>query len=186
MSLVTFWELLEDAFLNPASIDYGLLRALYAASAHYLPYGHRPDGVEILHRHLEAQEWEEAIAVVEDLLVDDPLAIALRLAYAHALDGIGDDWEASTQRAVANGLIKAVMRSGDGRSPDSPLRVLDERELHLIVDLLGTRAARTRMDLHEDRWLAVVEAADGRSLYFDVTWPQGWLASREDEPDETA
>ncbi len=173
--LITFWELLEDAFLDPDRVDYAQLRHMYAASAHYVPYGRDPTGAVRLHQALATEDWEAAIEVVEELLVTDPLAIALRLAYAHALDGVSDDWEATTQRAVANGLLKSILRSGDGKAAHTAITVLDDRERQLALEMMGTRAMRTRLESHTSGWLEVVSCSDGRTLYFDVTWPQSFL-----------
>jgi len=177
MALVTFSELLEDAFLDPSRVDYRLLRRLYVASASYVPYGRDDSHVETLHGQLASGAFEEAIATVEALLETDPLAISLRLAYAHALDGIDDDWEASTQRAVANGLIKAILSSGDGRTPESAIVVLDEREHQLVLQLLDVQPLSSQRLATEDGWYDCVTCAGGRVVYLDVSWPQGWLVA---------
>jgi len=174
-ALVTFRELLEDAFLQPDRADFSQLRAHYVQSAEYAPYGHASDAVEALHRHLEAAAWEDAITAAEDILALDPLSIAVRLAYAHALEGVDDDWEAATQRAVANGLVRAILRSGDGASEASALLVLDDREVPLILDVLGTTGLRSRLEIVDERHVLCVTCADQRDRFFDVSWPQRWL-----------
>lgn len=187
--LVTFRELLEDAFLDPDRVDYVLLRQLYVASEAYRPWdvveivdeddAPVPNPIERLHASIAAEDWEDATGLAEALIEAAPLAIPMRLAYAHVLDAIGDDWEASTQRAVANGLVRAILRSGDGKTQATAIKVLDERELHLALELLGTRSVRTAVDAEGEVWIATAECADGRTVYFDVTTPQQWLQGRE-------
>lgn len=175
MALVTFSELLEDAFIDPDRVDYALLRELYVHSPSYLPFGRDERAVARLHQELASERFEEAVETVESLLVVDPLSIALRLAYAHALDGIDDDWEAATQRAFANGLIKAMLRSGDGRSEATAIVVLDERERSLTLELLDLQAKTSRTHRHDGAWYEHIECLCGRELILDVSWPQGWL-----------
>jgi hypothetical protein len=175
VSVVTFSELLEDAFLDPDSVDYDQLRTLYVHSSCYIPFGRDQSSIETLNTQLAAMDFEAAIHTIEPLIEVDPLSITLRLAYAHALDGIEDEWEASTQRAVANGLIKAILGSGDGRSPQTAIVVLDDRERELVLQLLSVKPASSQMTTTEDGWLDCVTCHQGRLVYLDVSWPQGWL-----------
>ena len=179
MALITFSELLEDAFIYPSSVDYAQLRELYVGSSSYVPYGRDDSSVDVLHAQLGAEDYEAAIETLEKLLEGDPLAITLRLAYAHALDGIGDDWEASTQRAVANGLIKAILSSGDGRSMQTAIVVLDERERSLVLQLLELTPKASQRIASDDGWFDRITCNEGRDLYLDVSWPQGWLQAME-------
>jgi hypothetical protein len=176
LALVTFRELLEDAFLDPRRVDYAQLRRLYVESGEYRPAHRDTHGTDALNRALAAEDWEGAIALAEQLLDRDPLAVGLRLAYARALDGVDDGWEAETQRAVAHGLLRAIVASGDGRTPETALQVLDERELHVVLDRLGLRVIRSERDVGGDRWFERVECVGGRVVWFDVTWPQRWVA----------
>jgi hypothetical protein len=179
VSVVTFSELLEDAFLDPDSVDYDQLRTLYVHSTSYIPFGRDQSALETLNSQLVALDFEAAIDTIEPLIEVDPLSITLRLAYAHALDGIDDEWEASTQRGVANGLIKAILGSGDGRSPETAIVVLDDRERELVLQLLNVRAVSSQMTTTEDGWLDCVTCHEERLVYLDVSWPQGWLLAMD-------
>lgn len=179
MAVVTFSELLEDAFLYPDSVDYDQLRTLYVHSSSYVPYGRDQSCIETLNAQLAALDFEAAIQTIEPLIEVDPLSITLRLAYAHALDGIDDEWEASTQRAVANGLIKSIMGSGDGRTPHTAIVVLDDRERELVLQLLDVRPISSQTTASEDGWLDCVTCQGDRLVYLDVSWPQGWLLAMD-------
>lgn len=179
MSLVTFSELLEDAFLDPDSVDYAELRTLYVHSTSYVPYGRDDSAIALLNEQLGAEDYEAAIETLEVALHDDPLSITLRLAYAHALDGIEDEWEASTQRAVANGLIKAILGSGDGRSIATSIVVLDERERSLVLELLNVEPVSSTVTVNADGWVDAITCRGGRIVYLDVSWPQGWLEAMD-------
>jgi Domain of unknown function (DUF4919) len=177
-----FESLLDEALADPEAADYAALRESYADSVRYLPFGRDQDAVEDLHRRMAAEEWEQALDLVEALLSDDPLSISLRFAYAHILEHLDDEIEASAQRTFGNGLLRAVLSSGDGRSPESAMRVLDTREMYLVVEILGLRAERTQLSQVGTEWVELVEVKGGdgeRGLYFNVSLPQSWLAKVE-------
>lgn len=177
-----FDTLLEEALADPDGADYPALRNSYASTYLYLPYGRDQRGLEDLHRLIEAEEWDDAREIVEVLLATDPLSISLRFAYAHVLEAIGEDWEATSQRTFADGLLRAILRSGDGRTPETAFHVLDLRETYLVVHTLGYRVNRTQLAQVGGEWIDLVEARGpegDRELYFNVTLPQSWLVQVE-------
>ena len=179
-----FATLLTEALADPEHADFQRLRESFASSDFYMPYGRDQEDIEELHMRIATKRWDKALALVEEMLDFDPLGISLRFAYAHVLEGVGEDWEATSQRCFANGLMRAILGSGDGRTAETAIAVLDMRELRLVLDVLGCRAVRSQLTHGDGRWLDVVEATDAhgeeRTLYFDVDLPQGWLASLQD------
>jgi len=174
-----FENLLDEALADPERADYTRLRMAYARSLSYLPFGRDQVDIEDLHRRMATERWEEALDLVELLLESDPLSIPLRFAYAHILEEEGDELEAGLQRAFANGLLRAMLGSGDGRSPESAISVLDMREMYLVLDVMGLRAVRSQLSQVGAEWIDEVEAVgrEGqRQVYFNVSIPQGWLA----------
>lgn len=176
-----FETLLAEALADPEGADFRRLRGRYAESFLYLPYGRDQDGIEGLHRKMVLEEWEAAVEIVESLLAEDPLSISLRFAYAHILEAHGEDIEAGLQRAFGNGMVRCVMRSGNGRSPETALQVLDSREMYLILEILGHRALRSQLWQKGSEWIDAVEiqAAEPRTVYFNVSLPQDWLQKVE-------
>ena len=39
------------------------------------------------------------------------------------------------------------------------------------------RCASERVENREERWVKEVHCVDGRTLFFDVSWPQRWLST---------
>jgi len=174
-----FETLLEEALADPERADFARLRMAYAQSLGYLPFGREQGEIEELHRRMAAERWEEALDLVELLLESDPLSIPLRFAYAHILEEEGDEFEAGMQRTFANGLLRAMLGSGDGRTPETAIHVLDMREMYLVLDVMGLRAVRSQLTQAGAEWIDQVEASgrEGqRDVYFNVSIPQGWLA----------
>ncbi|MBW1879479.1 MAG: DUF4919 domain-containing protein [Deltaproteobacteria bacterium] len=181
-----FETLLEEALADPERADFVTLRMAYAQSLAYLPFGREQGEVEELHRRMAAERWDEALDLVELLLESDPLSIPLRFAYAHVLEEDNDEVEAGFQRTFANGLLRTVLGSGDGRTAESAIQVLDMREMYLVLDVMGLRAIRSQLTQAGTEWIDQVGAKgrDGeRDVFFNVSIPQGWLAEvQEIEP----
>ncbi len=176
-----FSTLLEEALSDPEGADYARLRKAYAYSLDYVPFGHDQEALEALHLCMAAEDWEQALALVEALLQDDPMSISLRFAFAHVLEQLDDELEASTQRAFSNGMVRHILSSGDGRSPESAMCVLDSREMYLVLEVMGLRATRTQLMQVGAEWIERVDATgkEDRAVYFNVTLPQGWLEKVE-------
>jgi len=180
--MADFSQMLEEALSDPEGADYTSLREAYAESHAYLPFGRDQNAIEDLHRRMAGERWDEALDLLEALIDDDPLSIPLRFAYAHILEALDDEMEASAQRTFGNGLMRAIMSSGDGRSPDGAIQVLDSREMYLALEMMGLRAVTTRLSHDGTEWIERVEVkgkGEERTMYFNVSRPQGWLAKVE-------
>ncbi len=177
---------LDEALADPEGADFAGLRAAYASSAHYLPFGRDQGGLEALHRLIESGAWEPAREMVEALLEGDPLSVSLRFAYAHVLEGLDEEWEASSQRSFADGLLRSILRTGDGRTPATAIQVLDMREMYLVLETMGLRVTRSQLSQIDEEWIDLVEVRGpegDREMYFNVTLPQTWLAQVDEQGD---
>ena len=172
-------EVLLDIHTDPARGDYTAARRLWTSSPHYQPYGRDSEEVEEFHMRVSAGRFEEAIALGKQLLEAEPIRVTLHLLMARALDAHGDDWEAGDHRAMAHGYCKALLRTGDGRGPETALSPVEPWEIPLALDLLGLRAVRSEQQQAAGRWFDRVEAVDregeSREVWFDVTVMQAWL-----------
>ncbi|TNE88287.1 MAG: DUF4919 domain-containing protein [Deltaproteobacteria bacterium] len=174
-----FDALLLDVRTDPTRADYSALRIAWTECSRYQPYGRDSEGLEELHMRVASKRFEEAVRLAKRLLEAEPLSVSLHLLYAQALDGLGDDWDAGDHRAIAHGLCKAILRSGDGRSAATALVVVEPWEIKLALDLLGLASMRSEQRQEADRWYDCVLAIgkDGeREVWFDVTHMQNWLA----------
>lgn len=174
-----FRSLLREVFADPTRGDYSSLRLAWPETSTYQPYGRDIEGLEELHMRVAGKQYETACGLAKGLLDKTPLSVTVRLLFAQALDGVGEDWEAGDHRAFAHGLCKALLRSGDGRSAGSALVVTDPSEIKLALDLLGLRALRSVQQEIDGRWFDRLDATGAkgeREVWFDVTLMQNWLA----------
>lgn len=174
-----FDALMLDVRTDPTRADYLALRLAWAECSRYRPYGKDTEAIEELHMRVASREYPKAVKLARHLVEEDPLSVSIHLLYAQALDGVGDDIDAGDHRAIAHGLCKAILRSGDGRSPATALVVVEPAEIRLALDLLGLRAERSLERQHDERWYDCIltRGSEGeREVWFDVTCMQNWLA----------
>lgn len=170
-----FLTLLEEALSDPVGADYEHLRRVYVDCPLYQPWARDQEAVEELHMRVATGRFEEAVALGQEILRSDPLAVTLRLSLAKAFDGAGRRRDGTDARTFANGLMRCVLRTGNGRSLDSAIVVHDARELHLVLDVLGLTATRSELKQIDGRWFDVIETSGDRVMHFDVTLPRLWL-----------
>ncbi|MBN2798027.1 MAG: DUF4919 domain-containing protein [Deltaproteobacteria bacterium] len=179
---MSFDDLLLDAVLDPSRTDFTALREAWLERDGPERAVWDEEAFEELHMRLATKDWDGALDLADELLETHPLAVELRLWRAQALAGSGDRREANIERAIANGLLKAVLSSGDGESADSPLVVLCAREERLVLNLMGLRAVRSALGELGGRWIDEVLTSDieghERVLFFHLRVPERWINPR--------
>ncbi len=171
-------DLLLDALLDPGTADFTALRREWMSSERGDLLVRDEEALEELHLRLATDHYAEALDLVEELLERDPLDVELRLWCARCHEGLRDMAEASCQRAFANGLVRAALRSGDGLSPATALRVLHTREEHRLLRIMGLTSLGSELMEVDGRWIDRVEATGeqgARVVFFDVTLPEGFI-----------
>ncbi len=174
----SFDSLLYEALSDPKEADYTALRRAYVTSDRYMPWVRDTEGLEELRMRMATGRWDEAFQLANELLETDPLSIDIRFMMSRICIQVSQSFEAKCQRTFANGLVRAILRSGDGRTPDTAIRVLDSRELRLVCESLKLTPIRSELGQHGGRWIDAVRATgpDGElTVYFDVHSPQSWL-----------
>jgi hypothetical protein len=76
---------------------------------------------------------------------------------------------------MIEGLARSIIASGDGRSPETAMVVIDIQEEYDVMGVLGLRSSRQGLTSHEGRPMDqhTVVGADGGSfpMFFDVSLP---------------
>lgn len=173
-----FETLLLEAFADPVRADYDTLRARYVLSERYQPWYRDQEGLEELRMRMAMGEWEGSLVLAGELVEGDPLFIDLRFMLSRIFDHAGQDYEASLQRTFGNGLLRSVLRSGDGRSAKTAIRVIDPRELKLALESMNLKACHSQLRKIGDRWLEAISCLGSggeRLMFFDVDSSQRWL-----------
>ncbi|MCZ7541138.1 MAG: DUF4919 domain-containing protein [Anaerolineae bacterium] len=182
-----YYELLAAAQANPAGADFHTLRMAYARSDAYAPYAFNFAGVQALSQALAAGDFDAALRAAHDLLTANYLDIEAHMVadYVHTLrDSAG---QAAYHRAFAQGLIGAILATGDGRSQNTAFIVLSTAEEYTVLRLLGYKSTMQRLVLEDNHAYDVLHGRHTRTgqeaeFYFNIDLPFGRLQPQEPAP----
>jgi hypothetical protein len=164
------------------SVDFGKLRAAYAASSEYSPPETDPDARKAMYAALGKRKYDEATRIAEKALKDNYLDIdahhVLSIAYRESKDPIRADFH----HGVAGGLINAILKSGDGKSPQTAMMVLATQEEYIILSVLALRPGSQSLQRKDGHFYDVLNAVSTETnqtvtLYFNIDKPYGYLDS---------
>jgi hypothetical protein len=164
------------------SIDYGKLRAAYAASSEYSPPETGPNARQAMYAALSKRKYDEAIRIAEKALKENYLDIeahhVLSIAYGESKDPIRADFH----HGVAAGLVNAILKSGDGKSPQTAMVVLATAEEYIILSVMALRPGSQSLQMKGGHFYDVLNAVSTESnqsvtLYFNIDKPYGYLGS---------
>lgn len=150
------------------SLDFDRLRRLrtqldtYGAGSGAHPYD-----------DLEAGDVAAAQALAENILAENELDLEANITAAALADQRKDAATAAYHRYVVQGLLDSVLRSGDGKTPETAYKVIAVSEEHAVLHHLGLQP-RTQLLLEiggraYDLFRTVdAEGEPAREVYFDV------------------
>jgi hypothetical protein len=169
--------------LDPA-IDFRELRAAYAESDQFLRSAPGvEDARDAMRTALQGKESDAALGHAQTLLANCYVDIEAHLVSFLAYRQKGNAQKAQDHRWVANGLVRSILDSGDGKSPETAMQVISVGEEYiLLTGVLGFRVDRQSLIGREGHSYDVMEVTDPRSkvsykLYFDVDVPL-WRTER--------
>ncbi len=180
-----FKTLTEVAALDPANADFVALRAAYIDSPVYKPFKHIPQ--EKLMRITDgASGFEEVAQTCQTILDGNPLDLEARMLLALAQEKLNMASKAEKTHQYAEGLLDAILASGDGKSPETAIVVVAEAEAWTVMRVFGIQAkSQTRTESEArviDAFKGVLDGAPV-TIYFDVTAPARAFDALQD-PDE--
>ncbi len=138
----TFASLLERVKQADPSVDFTEFRMAYAKTSHYDPYDNWYQELETaMFTALNAKDYEYALKLANDVLEKNYIFPDAHLVAIGAYDGLGQSKQAEYHRYVLKGLIKSILQSGDGKSPESAYVVVLIQEEYTILSVLGIKDA---------------------------------------------
>jgi hypothetical protein len=163
--------LLEVASKDINKADFAAIREAYTQSPGYAPYA-PPIAIDELREALQAQDWARAGYIAAELLKVDFLQTEIHGALAQVFEQGGRQDVAAWHRAFANGLVNALMNSGDGFSFETAIKVVNVREEYEVLSLLDLSVVDRRLVLYKDRHYDVFLVRDAKgqqaTIHFDV------------------
>lgn len=189
-SLTVTMEMLEDGPISPftfeesAIIYYG-----YAFTEQYNPY-HSYDSLRVF---IQQRDWEKAEQAALEALKDNPVCIELLEHLILAAEQRQDEEVASRAFGQYIILLTTISRSGEGKTPDSPLFVIRVSDEYSILRSIGASQLKGQSLIDTpsgkcDKMVFMLPMGDTDgdgienekeyTLYFNVGLPLGWWSKQ--------
>jgi hypothetical protein len=163
-------------------IDYGQLRAAYAATPGYDPYYRGGDDQKQLTEALKASDCARVVSAANRLLDTNFTNITAHVYAASCARKLKDESSAQYHRKVAQGLLTSIARSGDGQSAQSAYVVVAVDEEYAFLSTAGYRVKGQSLVQYGPHECDAIEVVDGsgaqKTVYFNVDRPWAWLAHK--------
>jgi uncharacterized protein DUF4919 len=178
----SYEALLERIKRGDSTVDFGALRLALAASPAYRPYNPEAESLrkEMLSAYA-AEDYDTAHDRARRLLQANYLDIGGQMVSALVEKRLGNTELARFHQFMAVSLLRSILDSGDGKSPETAYVVIATAEEYAVLNLLGLRPGEQSL-IHAnghsfDRLRAVGrDAGEPVTLYFNVDLPIAWLA----------
>lgn len=173
-----FEALLARLKAGDAGIDYTALRLSFVATDQFQPYDFT--GHEVRRRMFEAvnelEDYVGALRKADSLLAGNYLDLDAHMVALVSAQALGDTTRAAFHRAVTKGLVASIADGHDGRSEETPFRVISVTEEHAMLRALGWRSRSFSILQCGERVCEVAEVIDGLTgdrfeVFFDITIP---------------
>ena len=160
----TYEQLLARAKTGEPGVDYQALRFAYAAKPDFDPYGlagagHRDAMFKAYQVGDCATAVKEAAQLLDANFVNMDAHIISDMCYGR----LGNQTERAREHAIAAGLIRSIMGSGDGKTQQTAFVVISVDEEYSLLRLLGLKPGRQ----------SLVEGDGHKFDQLDTTKPDG-------------
>ena len=176
----TFEALLEKLKKGDTRVDYRELRMAYAGSPQYSPYGDDSDARDAMFSALNNGAYDKSIEFVEKLLRKEFVDIDAHMVASIAYAKMKNAEKARYHREIVKGLIRSILDSGDGITPEAAFQVISLREEGAVHGALGLRQhsqALIKENGHSYDKLSLIDPGTNKEtvVYFNVDRPMNWL-----------
>lgn len=166
-------ELLAKLKAGDTKIDYAALRYAYAESPTYDGYGAGPPGAhKAMGEAFRAGNCKEALTqsklILDSIYIDIPAHAVASRCYAETYD-VGTS---NFHRAIATGLERSILASGDGKSPATAYVVVRVSEEYHVIAALGFRPGKQSLVHSGGSSYDLMQVTDASgeevSIYFQI------------------
>jgi len=163
-------------------IDYTAFRLAYAASPKYAPYG-VAEILSKLKKAYDARDCPSAMAHAKEVFEVNFVHMEAHKIAAFCQKKAGNDEEARRQYAMFMGLFSSVLKSGDGKSPETAFVVIAVDEEYSVLETASFTPVKQALVNHGgsafDRFEVKWRDSDSDqtvTLFFNVDRPHAQLA----------
>jgi hypothetical protein len=155
-------------------VDFDALREAYARSPNYQPHGGAKlnSPVRPMVQAGEGGDCKKAIGIALTILELNFTYFDAHMMLAYCSKKAGDAAAAGKEAKIAIGLVKSILASGDGKTPQTAFRVVTVSEEYSVLKTLRLRKSVQRFISHEGHTYDVLDAKGSGdrtvSLYFRI------------------
>jgi hypothetical protein len=165
------------------SVDYAALRAAYADSQSYDPYNTAIATLRgPMQKAFAESDCESAIRQGEAILEKNYVFIDAHVILDTCHRRLGQTVPSERHKAVARGLIRAILSSGDGKTPETAFAVISVSEEYTIIGVRGARRVQQALinkDGHAYDLMTVQNrSGEKEQLYFNIDRVMRWSAEK--------
>lgn len=170
----SYQEMLQRVKATDAGVDYKEFRLAYADSPGYQPAANA-ESRKTMFAALSGKNYEQAAKLAEAILKDRYVDIYAHQVAAVAYRELGDRANSSVHGSVARELMRSIVESGDGSSPESAMVLISEEEEAVILQALALRVAKQELMDNQGHTYDRVDAMDANditmTIYFNLDVP---------------
>ena len=174
--------LLEKVKQKDPSVNFTELRHAFYESPHYNPYApmmtYRP-----LNAALAQKNYEEVLKIAESVLAKNFVEVNAHMAAQIAYQETGNAERAEFHKFMAEGLLKSIKASVDGKSPEKAFEVISINEEYGLIRSLGLRPIGQALVEDKGRRYDAITVVDPKTneeskIYFNIDKPFNWQSRK--------
>ena len=174
--------LLEKVKQKDPSVNFTELRYAFYESPHYNPYApmmtYRP-----LNAALAQKNYEEVLKIAESVLAKNFVEVNAHMAAQIAYQETGNAERAEFHKFMAEGLLKSIKASVDGKSPEKAFEVISINEEYGLIRSLGLRPIGQALVEDKGRRFDAITVVDPKTnqesqIYFNIDKPFNWQSRK--------
>jgi hypothetical protein len=169
-----YTDLVARADHGDATLDYTALRNAYALSDHYDPYGMQTKPLfSAAWEAFQAKDCNRAVASARAMFAINYVTVPMHFVVSDCLRQTDDAAGADREAAIARGLAKSLLDSGDGKSIATAYHVVSLNEEGFVLTMLGFHEEKQALLSDGGHQYDLLEGRDEktgepRSAYFNV------------------
>lgn len=170
----SYQDILRKVKQTDSGVSFLEFRLAYADSDDYKP-GADPDTRNAMFGALNSKDYRRAAELAESILQDRYVDIYAHQAASVAYRELGDRAKATIHNGLARELVRSIVDSGDGQTPETAMMLISEDEETVVLQALQLKmVAQELMDVKGstvDR-VETVDTGEGHvTLYFNLDVP---------------
>jgi len=142
--------LVEKAKRGDQTIDFGRLRTSYLDWVNNKCNQTDPPNRDEMVKAFEKKDWQKAVQLGEKVLDYEFTNRGLHLAMANAYKELQNSEKEQYHTEIAQKLLKALLDSGDGKTPKTAYKVHSIREEYIVMRELGYRVSSQALAMDKD------------------------------------